>query len=756
MAVRLQLKLGAVTEQDRLPDSPDAIIVVEPSVGSVARTKGNLYVLVTSRVAGNRAREAARLTAETIRNEYYYDESAGIRGCLIKAITLANKRLGHQRDRYGLGHHADGSGPIGIGVAVVRANELYVATVGPTEAYLIRQARLSTLPDPHRDRGLPYDDLEPDVWRGELSFGDSLCLVSANVVARLGTDELKDALVTLHPQSAIEHLHGRFVAADGQGSDGAIALEATEVGATAKQRTLVPVRPAEPLAGKPDRGPIPLADPVADGVAAIGAGAVRVKAAAGGAMERGFRRVFDFLPRRRTAYRRVTPLSDRREVQRRAAVAFLAFVTVVGGLVAGVWAFGGQRDPGQVARSQDAGQQALTEAREALARVSGPGVDLIANAPDTARELLTRAIQRLDDARRAGVPASTTDPLRKTAAAGLDRLYGVVPVTATPLYRFGTGETPHDLVQVVRGPDQEPTPYILDRGAKAVYRIDITAKRATPIYEANDRLGNIRLAEPRLLAVGGRDLLILDANNQLYRWRSSNTSGRGTLVPLRLRGSAELGDDILAMATFLHNAPANLYRLYLIDVSEQQLLRFTAASDGGGFPTDPDKRLPANRPVDKVTDLFIDGNIFTVEDGEIIRVSPAERWDAKAPPDSLLRPAPDYRFIGSGTDAGVGSMFAYDAANARVIELTKRRGDYVKQYRLAGGDPMWKTMRDLLVLPPVDDDAPATIWWIGPTGLYQTILTAVPDVAPSPSPSGSADPSASGSAPASTEPSAVP
>ena len=70
MAVRLQLKLGAVTEQDRLPDSPDTVVVVEPAVGSVGRTKGNLSLLVTSRTGGSRAREATRLVADTIRNEY--------------------------------------------------------------------------------------------------------------------------------------------------------------------------------------------------------------------------------------------------------------------------------------------------------------------------------------------------------------------------------------------------------------------------------------------------------------------------------------------------------------------------------------------------------------------------------------------------------------------------------------------------------------------------------------------------------------
>jgi serine/threonine protein phosphatase PrpC len=223
MAVRLQMKLGVVAEHDRLADSPDTLVVVEPSVGSVARSKGHLYLLVTSRVSSRHALEATRLAAETIRNEYYYDESAGIRVCIQKAIATANKRLAHQADRLGL-KTSDGNGPIGIGVAVVRGSEMYVATVGPAEAYLIRQARLSTLPDPHRERGLPSGALEPDVWRGEISVGDSLVLVSPNVIAKLGADELKDAMLTLHPQSAMEHLHHRFVAAEGSGSDGAIAF----------------------------------------------------------------------------------------------------------------------------------------------------------------------------------------------------------------------------------------------------------------------------------------------------------------------------------------------------------------------------------------------------------------------------------------------------------------------------------------------------------------------------------------------------
>src|SRR5258706_320713 len=88
--------------------------------------------------------------------------------------------------------------------------------------YVAEQDRLPPLPAPHREGGLPADGLEPDVWRGEIAVGDSLVLVSPNLMEKLGPEELKDALVTLHPQSAMEHLHHRFTAADGSGSDGAL------------------------------------------------------------------------------------------------------------------------------------------------------------------------------------------------------------------------------------------------------------------------------------------------------------------------------------------------------------------------------------------------------------------------------------------------------------------------------------------------------------------------------------------------------
>jgi hypothetical protein len=749
MAVRLQLKLGIVAEHDRLADSPDTLVVVEPSVGSVARSKGHLYLLVTSRVVTRHALEATRLAAETIRNEYYYDESAGIRVCLQKAISTANKRLAHQADRLGLKAN-DGNGPIGVGVAVVRGNEMYVATVGPAEAYLIRQARLSTLPDPHRERGLPSADLEPDVWRGEVSVGDSLVLVSPNIIAKLGADELKDAMLTLHPQSAMEHLHHRFVAADGSGSDGAIAFEATEVSSTARARTLVPVRPSAPLAGAPDRSPIPLADNVQAAGVAMSTAAGNARSAAGGAIERGVAWLQGLMPQRKPAYRRVTPLASRRETQRRAALAVLALVLVVGGLGIAVYAFGGNGSPQDAISSVTAGQRAIDAVREDLAKVTGPGIDLVADDPDQALELLTDAYRQVQAAEAASVAESVVGPLRQKVVAGLDRLYGVVPVRSETLFTFvpAEGGDPVELRAMTRGPDGAP--YVIDRTTRSVYRVDLKAHKATVVARVGMKQGGATFSNARYLGVGGPDLLILDAKNVLWRWRPADDEGNGTLTKVNVQGSTSWGDDIKGFNTFLRDASRGLYNLYVIDPSEQQIRAYSPAADGSGFPAAPTAWLATARDVSGMSSTYLDGDVFAVDGGAIVRFVSGkdDGWDPGAPADTLLRPAPTYAFVAGAGERRVGNVYAFDRPNARIVALDKSDGTYRAQYRLAGGAQDWSDLRAMYIVPGIEE-APPTVVWLSIDGVHQAVLEAVPDVAPSPAPSAS-----SGSS--SEEPSAQP
>jgi len=741
MAPRFQMKLGVLADQERLPDSPDTVVVVEPTVGSRARSKGHLYLLVTSMVPGARAREATRLVADVIRHEYYYDESAGIRVCLIKAILAANKRLTHARERSalsgvagaGAGSGAASPSPIGVAIVVVRDHELYVATVGPAEAYLSRGARLSTLPDPHRDRGLPTVDLEPDVWRGEIGVGDQLALVSPNVVARLGADELKDALVTLHPQPAIEHLHRRFAEAGGTGSDGALVLEVSEVAAVKSGRTLVAVRPPEPLAGAPDRSPIPLADTVSGGVAAAQAGARRARLAAGGALGRLIGRAQDAMPARSAAARRITPMGARRETQQRAAVAVLALVAVAGLLGIGVSLLGSRQPPGPVVASAEVGQLALEQARKNLDRVFGPGVDLVGNDPETAEQLLADTLAQLDRAKTAGINAATIAPLRARAVVGLDRLYGMVEVTAIDLFTFPV-DVAADLTSLVQGPDGAP--YVLDAGTATVYRIDLTERTAVAIFRDGLKASGSTEAAPRLMTAGGPDLLVLDAKNVLWRWRPADATGKGTTTKVKVTGAAEWGDDLLAVGTFLRDSKAGLYNFYIVDPSEQEILAYAPAADGSGFPAAPSKRLTTPRPVDGITSLYIDGDIWIADTGTIQRVvgGTTEGWQAASLPDTSLRATLTFTDVMSGADRRAGRLYGYDPTNARVVAFFKSSGVYLEQYRLADGSRLWADARSWYVEPGVAD-APDVIVWITATGLHRAVLeptTSAPGASGSP------------------------
>jgi hypothetical protein len=747
------MKLGVIAEPDRSPNSPDTVVVVEPSIGAIARSKGHLYLIVTSTIASARAQEATQLAAETIRGEYYYDESAGIRVCIEKAIASANKRLNHQRERLGL-HGTASNGPIGIGIAVVRGNELYVATIGPAEAYLIRQARLSTLPDPHRERGLPTGDLEPDVWRGEISVGDSLVLVSPNVMSRLGPDELKDAMVTLHPQPAMEHLHNRFFAADGNGSDAMIAFEATEVASTHRSRTLVPVKPAEPLAGTPDRSPIPLADNVTGGVAAVQASATRARTAAGGLVTRLVHRVQDLLPHRRTSYRRVTPAAAKRETQRRAAMAILAFVLVMVTFGAALYAFGPGGGVKQTLSSEAVGVAAVRAINGDLDQVFGPnGVDLVAGDPQKAYQLLSAALDQLDIAKAANVPAAILDPLRVKTVAGLDRLFHVVPVAAATILSTASAKTPLDIGALIMGP--QGVPFIVDRTTASVYRVDLRTKKATVVFRWKTRAKGEIEGVPRLITTGGaRDLVIVDNKSVVWRWRPADQTGlQGTTTLIPVVGAPGWGNDVVAVGTFLKLVSQNLYNLYVVDPSAQNILAYSPDSDGSGFHSQAQPKLSVNRDVSHVTDLLIDGDIFVADGGTIARFvgGKSEGWGIQAPGttgfapqgDILLRPAPVYTRIASASDKRTGLLYAWDQANGRVVAFDKAKGTFVEQYRLAGGSQAFADVRGMFVVLGPAPGAPTTLIWATKDSVMSAILEAVPDLPSGPAASGSPGPGAS-------------
>jgi hypothetical protein len=556
--------------------------------------------------------------------------------------------------------------------------------------------------------------------------------------------------VTLHPQSAVEHLHARFAASDGRGSDGAIAFEATEVGATYKQKTLVPVRPAEPLAGTPDRGPLPLADSMAAGAAAVGDGASRARNAAGNAFQRLVWIVQDSLPRRGPSSRRVRTTSTRLETQRRAAVAFLAFVGVAAVLGGGIYLMGGRTAaPGTVIPSVTAAQQAFDAAKAALARLTNSGQDLIAVDPQQALQLLRTANEQLTIAEGAGYPTSSTAPLRAQVNAGLDRLYGVVHVASAAAFTFPASAGAVHVTTVVRGNDGAP--YILDTGTKTVWRVDLAKKTAAPVYRSGQKTSSGKVGDPKLLTVGGPDVLILDTKNVLWRWRPIGSAGKGTLIKVNIPGSTTWGTDVQVLGTFVSNFSQAFYKLYVVDPSEQNIMTLSPNSDGSGYTTSAVPRLPASRDVSQITSLLIDGDIYATENGAVERLIPTGGWKPAALPDSDIRPTSNYTEVVSpnlpdGTySKGTGTLYAWDTQNDRVVAFSKNGGKYLAQYVAVSGGVSWSDLQDIVVLPSLGADVPNTMWWVSSSAFYTSTLADVQPT-PSASPSPSAAPSPSGSA----------
>src|SRR3954465_12020990 len=246
---------------------------------------------------------------------------------------------------------------------------------------------------------------------------------------------------------------------------------------------------------------------------------------------------------------------------------------------------------------------------------------------------------------------------------------------------------------MVRGPDG--VPYVIDRSTKSVYRIDTKTGAATLVVKNGTKNKSGTVANPRYLAVGGEDLLILDAKNILWRWRPADEKGKGTLTKVILEGSASLGDDVLGINTFLRPGTRGLYNLYIVDPSEQQIRAYPPAADGTGFPAKAMPWLTTARDVSHISSTFVDGDIFVADGGQLLRFvgGKAGGWDPKEPKDTSLRPAPVFSLLASGTARREGEIYGFDKPNGRVIAFSKADGSFKGQYRLPGGQTAWAGRR---------------------------------------------------------------
>jgi hypothetical protein len=722
MGSRLELKHGLVAEADRLSSSGDTLLVTEPATGSKARTKGNMYLVIGSGRLGGRARDATALVADTIQREYYYDESAGVPICLEKSIRSANRKLRSSREGNGMP-----PGSLGIAAAIVRGGELYVATIGDAEAYLVRAARL-LMPDHGTAAGLPADDaLRVDVWRGELAVGDSLLLVARNLTEVVGTEELKNAVVTLHPQSAVEHLHHLFVAAGGDGSDSVIAVEATELILARGDRRLAPAGARDAYGDMPP-GLMPGSQQGTGAAAAVSGAFSGAAGAVTGAFGGAVDRVMDLMPRRAPSPQGITPQVSRRETQRRAAIALLALLGVV--LVLGLLLVFFPRGQESTAANLPAGEQALAAARTS----SEEGAQFVNSDPERSVQAYREAWSEIRTAEATGIPASITDPLEIQIQAALERLHRSWHPRATTLAALPAGANP---VGMTRGPDRAA--YLADSAGRQVWRVaerkPENGANVRRVVRAGDsptpRMEGV--GAPRLLARGGVDVLIVDGRGQLWRWRVAGTTGSGRLGKPKVSGGS-LGRGVTDISTLLTSATSNSYNVYVTDPSRNQIQKYQPQLFSEAYSAPAGYLVTDNEDVASFLDTYIDGDLFTLTTDNVVKHESGIKrdYELQTPPDDAdLRPGHDYLFLDGLGESETGRLYVYDQKWSRLLVFDKATGEYREQYSTVGRQPSMAEARGMYVYqPPKPRGAKPVVVWVTTTGVYAASLEDAPQTVP--------------------------
>ncbi|MEO8252461.1 MAG: hypothetical protein ABI578_08295 [Chloroflexota bacterium] len=739
MSNRLATRIGLLAGEERARGTLDLVRFREPTMGAEVRTKGSLFLL--AQVTGGDAAlgRAAAEALEAIERDYYYDLSAGATGSIAKALAGANRLLYHQRARLGLTKR----GGVSVVALVVRGREGHVAKLGPAAAVIVREERMFELPPPPsveeedprlRERRVADSlgealEIQPYTWEGELAPGDRLALLSRNMAQVVGVEELQRALGTLRPTAAVEHLHQLFQIRGGTGSDGLLAIEVVELGATATTHHLEPVHPHEELAGLPDRSPVPLADAIGHFLHRCGDAIDAVQAAAARGLLIGVNMLLAFVPRRRARYPTSIPRTALREEGRRrrrglAGMGALAALLAVGASVASL---PNPRPTDAILRASVA-RAAIGEALDLLTIVDErvDGRDLVDRDPTRAESLLESSLAAVDKAAGAGVPAASLDPLRGRIERGLDTVFGVARLgavgTVTDLAAAFTGVDPIDMVAATDG-----SLWVAEVGRGRVIRVDPLTGEATVVYRAGQELNGGTAGAPWMIATAATDVVVIDRARQAWRFDLVER------LPHRLvlQGLAAISPDTRLLAALQHRPPLEIFNLYMVDAGTGNVLKWSADNViPVRYPNPPESFLVArpDLPAAGARDLIVDANLWLLQAHSVTRVNfgtplAQKDYSLDPPPDARLRPNLDYRLLDGATIGEREMFYVYDAANARILAYQRADGSLLHQWLAPRSGPTTGLLDDVRALSVASvADGPPVAYLLTPTRIVRVVL----------------------------------
>ena len=360
------------------------------------------------------------------------------------------------------------------------------------------------------------------------------------------------------------------------------------------------------------------------------------------------------------------------------------------------------------------GRSAMSEAQRAVDEALSTTENLLVNDPERARKLLVSASENLKKAELGGVPAADIASLRAQMVPALNTIFLLTETTSIDVFDFSRASTPISIEAITQGPDRYP--YIIDQHSGAVYRVDATAKpnpRATVVFQPGYDLYGTRTGRAQAITAAGPDLVIFDTSSNLWRWRPADSTGRGTLVKLRIRDGELWGSDVTIISGFAADEGTGLYRLYVVDPSARQILRYIPAPDGTGYPAPPTGYLTSPTALANVQAMAIDGDLYLSQGGALHRYvgGAADDWAPADPGDSALRSAPKFSLIFSTGASKTGVIYAWDKENQRLLAYSKGpSGSVIAQYKLVAADGPVDNIVGGYISLATDGGAPTFIW----------------------------------------------
>ena len=577
-------KVGSTTD---VRSASDVVVISEPTLGATLRTKGRFYFLCEVLPQGKAGGDIAREVADLTRQQYEYDLSAGIEVAIRKALRDANRRAAQKlRDQRG-------RVTLHVACAVVVNNELYAAHIGQAQVFLVRRARLF-LPgdDPneladfvHRTTSRKAasfgsdPDLLPAVWKQAVEPGDTIILAGGEAIEALGADALLNAAVTLHPRAAAEHLHEKFVAQGGSGSDSVVLIEIASATTTAPRIASAP-EPSQPpdavLAAETIRSRV---DAIWRHRPRLGRAVGAVTAPATGAVTKGVAIGLELMPHRSPHLG--SPMQTARERSRRqqrmVSLLAVALLLVSGGIGTVVW-----RDyqSNNVVASYNLAILSVTadldSAQAFIDRKPSPDLDRARQKVDSARAHLADAAK-----------APSADP--KQIAALTARANSLADRVNNVLIDLGpqaAGAKVASFAQTQLGL------YVADPGSGHLWRV-YEQPPGTTVAGAVLEKGKAGVRTPLLVTAIDNALYSLDDQGKV--WKAEGN----TVVEEALPGS-DKWKTVVGLLSFTGN-------LYVVDTGSGQIWRHEG---------DRDRFLPAD-PVlaqafapNSITSAAIDGSIW--------------------------------------------------------------------------------------------------------------------------------------------------